>query len=206
MKAQQARELGAHLSDLVASGELDQAQALLSPVLKERIPFAKLRMVGSPIGAVPQTHTDAFLERIAAGKTEGGWVIIASVLGIQLGSDLPGTLSRTRAHTIAGDIWYCCDILAEGVPGSALVSMFDQTLQLLEPWRNDENHWVRRSVGISTHFWAKRSKGEQTPQAGAMLQFLDMVFEERKMEAVKGIGWGLKTLGRMTTRGNPPWR
>ena len=51
---------------------------------------------------------------------------------------------------------------------------------------------------MAAHFWAKRSRGavELTPRAEALLDFLAPMFGEREMDAVKGIGWGLKTLGK----------
>jgi hypothetical protein len=79
-----------------------------------------------------------------------------------------------------------------------LVSDFDAALALLAPWCGDENRWVRRTVGVAVHFWAKRSRGapELSAQAEALLAFLEPMFEEWQMDAVKGVGWGLKTLGR----------
>jgi len=196
MKTKQAIETGTQITDLVAGGEPERAYALLSPVLKKRTPFDKLRLIGWPIGAAPQACTDPFINRIAADRTEGGWVIIASILEKQLGRDLPGTLSRCRENMLAGDVWYCCDILAEGVAGSALVSRFDEALERLKPWRTNENYWVRRAFGVGAHYWAKRSQGAEPQKAAELLQLLEPMFEERVMEAVKGIGWGLKTLGR----------
>lgn len=68
----------------------------------------------------------------------------------------------------------------------------------LDPWREDENRWVRRSIGVAAHFWAKRCRGApaRIPAAKALLDFLAPLFEERNADAVKGIGWVLKTLGR----------
>jgi len=79
-----------------------------------------------------------------------------------------------------------------------LVGEFQPSLVLLAPWRGDPNRWVRRTVGVSVHYWAKRSRGvaEQVDQARALLAFLEPVFDEWEMDAVKGVGWGLKTLGR----------
>jgi 3-methyladenine DNA glycosylase AlkD len=196
MKTGQARDVGARIANLVAAGETEQAYALLSPVLNKRTPFDKLRLIGWPIGEAPQADTDPFIYRIATDRTEGGWVVIASILEKQLGRDLPGTLSRCRENMLAGDVWYCCDILAEGVAGNALVSMFDEALEQLEPWRTDEDPWVRRAFGIGAHYWAKRSQGNEPAKAAELLQLLKPMFEERVMQAVKGIGWGLKTLGR----------
>ena len=71
-------------------------------------------------------------------------------------------------------------------------------MEQLRPWRTDANRWVRRTVGVAVHFWAKRSRGtpELTPQAETLLEFLTPLFGEWEMDAVKGVGWGLKTLGR----------
>ena len=128
----------------------------------------------------------------------GGWVVIAGALGRQLDRDLAGALNRCREFIIAANVWYATDILGERVPGPALVTGFEPALTLLSPWRADPNRWVRRTAGVAVHFWAKRSRGrpECRLQAEALLTFLEPAFEERDPDAVKGVGWGLKTLGR----------
>jgi 3-methyladenine DNA glycosylase AlkD len=198
MKTKQARELGKRMAALVQAGQMTQAYVLLAPVLAERTPFDMLRRIGEPIGAGPLEEANIFLKRIAADKTEGGWVVIASVLEKQLDRDPAGAFARCRGYIIAADVWYAADILGEGVAGQALVAHFQPALDLLAPWREDDNRWVRRTVGVAVHFWAKRSRGavEHTAQAEALLAFLEPMFEEREMDAVKGVGWGLKTLGR----------
>lgn len=198
MMSQEARELGKLISDLVEAGETDQAYGFLEPVLAERTPFAMLRRIGEPIGTGPLQEVNAFLCLIAADRTEGGWVIIASGLKGQLERDLPGTFARSRGYIIAADVWYGADILGEGAIGEALVAYFDGALEQLVPWRQDANPWVRRAVGVAAHFWAKRSRGapEQAPSAGYLLAFLEPMFDEWDMRVVKGVGWGLKTLGR----------
>jgi hypothetical protein len=125
-------------------------------------------------------------------------VVIGSALGQQLDRDLEGALARCRAFVIAGQVWYATDILGERVPGPALVADLEPTLELIAPWREDEDRWVRRGVGVAVHFWAKRSHGapELSRQAGALLDFLEPMFEEWELDAAKGVGWGLKTLGR----------
>jgi 3-methyladenine DNA glycosylase AlkD len=139
-----------------------------------------------------------FLDHVAAAKTEGGWAVIGSALGRQLDRDSAGAFARCRGFVVAADVWYGADILGERVPGPALVADFRPSLALLTPWREDTNRWVRRAVGVAVHFWAKRSRGaaEKTSQAEALLGFLEPMFEEWNMDAVKGVGWGLKTLGR----------
>jgi len=198
MKTKEARELGKRIAALVQAGQPDKAYALLAPMLAERTPFRLLDRIGEAVGAGPLDATNAFLERVAADRTEGGWVVIASALGGQLDRDPVDAFARCREYIIAADVWYAVDILGERVPGPALVADFQPALDLLAPWREDANRWVRRTVGVAVHFWAKRSRGvaEHIVQAEALLAFLEPMFEEWEMDAVKGVGWGLKTLGR----------
>jgi len=196
MKTQEAKELGERIAVLVQAGQIAQAYALLSPVLAERTPFSLLGRIGEAIGAGLLEAVNVFLEHVAADKTEGGWVVIASALGGQLDRDPAGAFARCREYIIAADVWYATDILGERVPGPALVANFQPALDLLAPWREDDNRWVRRMVGVAVHFWAKRSRGEFASQAEALLAFLEPMFGEWDVDAVKGVGWGLKTMGR----------
>ena len=143
-------------------------------------------------------EVNALLEKIADAKTEGGWVVIGSAVGQQLGRDFAGALDRCRTFVIAAGVWYATDILGERVPGPALVTDLRQALTLLAPWREDANRWMRRTVGVAAHFWAKRARGapKLLPQAKILLDFIAPMFEEREMDAIKGVGWGLKTLGK----------
>jgi hypothetical protein len=198
MKAQAARELGKRIAMLVRSGQPDQAYALLSPVLAGRMPFPVLGRIGEAVGAGPLDAVNAFLGYIAFARTEGGWVVIGCALGQQWERDPAGAFTRCRDFIIAADVWYGADILGERLPGPALVAEFEPALALLAPWREDANRWVRRAVGVGVHFWAKRSRGaaQHASQAEALLAFLEPMFEEWDMDAVKGVGWGLKTLGK----------
>ena len=198
MKTREAKDLGERVAALVQTGRPDEAYALLTPVLAERTPFPLLGRIGEAVGAGPLESVNSFLERIAAAGTEGGWVVIGSALGRQLDRDPAGAFARCREFIIAADVWYAADILGERVPGPALLADFHPALALLAPWCEDANHWVRRTVGVAVHFWAKRSRGvsEKATQAEALLAFLEPMFGEWDMDAVKGVGWGLKTLGR----------
>jgi 3-methyladenine DNA glycosylase AlkD len=198
MKTREARALGARIAALVGDGQVLGAYDLLSPVLAERTPFDMLRRIGRPVGACPQKAIDAFLDLVAADETEGGWVVIQSVLAQVVERDLAGAFIRCRDFIVAADVWCAADTLGEGVVGRALVGHFQPALELLDPWRADDNPWVRRAVGTGVHFWAKRSRGaaELMPQAKALLDFLEPMWGEWDMIVVKGVGWGLKTLGR----------
>jgi hypothetical protein len=198
MKADEAREIGEQISSLVGSGQGSEAYAQLARVLNERTPFRLLDRIGETVGVGPLEAVNGFLQQIAAGRTEGGWVVIGSALRKQLDRDPAGALDRCRKYIVTADVWYGTDILGERVPGPAFVSDFYPSLARFAPWRADANRWVRRTVGVAVHFWAKRRRGavEYTPQAEKLLAFLEPLFEEREVDAVKGIGWGLKTLAR----------
>jgi hypothetical protein len=206
LNAQEADELGGRIAALVQDGQVPEGYALLAPVLAKRTPFRLLGRIGEAVGAGPpeaaspewDRRVNAFLDHIAAAKTEGGWVVIGTALGRQLERDMAGAFDRCRGYIVAAGVWYGADILGERVPGPALVADFEPALTQLASWRNDEDAWVRRAVGVSVHFWAKRSRGAEKlrSDAQALLDFLDPMFEEWEMDAVKGVGWGLKTLGK----------
>jgi hypothetical protein len=200
MKAKEADALGEQVARLAHGHQVEEACALLAPVLAQRTPFRLLDRIGAGVGCSPdhQPAVGQFMDRIAAERTEGGWVVIASALGRCLAYDVNGAFARCRSFVVEGDVWYVADILGERVPGPALVAYFEPALSALDAWRSDDNRWVRRTVGVAVHFWAKRSRGAPDLQAEAsrLLEFLQPMFGEWEMDAVKGVGWGLKTLGR----------
>ena len=154
MRVQEATELGKRIATLIQAGHMLQAYTLLAPVLAGRTPFPLLGRIGEAIGTGSLEAVNAFLDHVAVASTEGGWVVIGSALGRQLERNLEGAFARCRAFIVAADAWYAADILGERVPGPALVAHFPSALEQLALWREDGNRWVRRTVGISVHFWA----------------------------------------------------
>ena len=195
---QQARILGKEIAGLIQQGQNEQACHLIYPILNERISFSILEEIGKPIGAVAFPAGQQFLEWVASQKTEGGWVVIAAALRENLHGDFFTSFMLAYGYIIAANVWYAADIFGERVPGPALLIDFEQALLQLDPWRYDSNRWVRRTVGVAVHFWAKRARfiPDSYGEAGRLLEFLEPLFSEKDMDAVKGIGWGLKTLGR----------
>jgi 3-methyladenine DNA glycosylase AlkD len=195
---QEARELGNRLALLVINRKYDTACDLLCPVLAERTPFRLLDAIGERLGSETPEAVNIFLDRVAAQRTMGGWVVIASALQKKLGRDLPGAFERSRGYVMAADTWYATDTFGERVPGPALVAEFEHAVAMLVSWREDSNRWVRRMVGVAIHFWAKRTKDKPgfRPQAATLLDLLDPMFTEREVDVIKGVGWGLKTLGK----------
>lgn len=198
MNTKTARKLGNRIASQVRVGDIPGAEKLIAPVLVERVPFRLLDKIGAPIGDEYIIHTNEFMNCVADHHAIGGWVIIGSILRVQLDRDLEGSLDRCRRFVIIARSWHGSDSLGERVPGPSWLAYFKPTYDLLRTWYDDKNRWVRRSLGVSVHFWAKRTQGDiqNNPQAKELIAFLGNLFEERDMDAVKGIGWGLKTLGR----------
>jgi hypothetical protein len=207
MKISAARTVGQNLASMLHKGEIAKAYTLLEPILSERTPFPALNQIGCAVGECPLELANALLERIAQEKTMGGWVVIGSALGAQLDREFEAAFSRCRDYIVAADVWYAADILGERLPGPALVDNFDRAVTNLIPWREDPNRWVRRSVGVSVHYWAKKSRGAEilAPCAGELLAFLSPMFSEWELEATKGVAWGLKTLGKYYPQLVSPW-
>jgi 3-methyladenine DNA glycosylase AlkD len=198
MNTQQATALGQEIAAFVAQGDIKRAVNHLAPTLASKTPFALLDRIGAQIGAGEIENTNVFMDELVQVNALGVWAILGSALTQQLERDFRGALKRTRAFIIRGDVWYACDGLGERVLGRAWVKHFDDTRSGISDWRFHENRWVRRSVGVGIHVWAKRSRGDEIhlAQAKQLFEFLAPLFCEREMDAVKGIGWALKTLGR----------
>ncbi len=191
--------LAGQLRALLVTEGPDAAYEFLEPVLEERTRFPLLEVVGrESTDAVGRTLTGAFLDQVAIHRTEGGWVVIGAALQSRLETDLDWALERARRYITEGAVWYAADILGERVPGEGLVSRFDDTLELLAAWTADDSPWVRRACGAAVHHWAKRARGVPALKVHAyrLLHLLEPAFEERDTAALKGVGWGLKTLGR----------
>jgi hypothetical protein len=186
---------------------MDQAHALIDPVLSQRTPFPMLRRIGEVVGQGSIEGVTAFNDLLASEGKMGAWVVIGSALEAQLDRDFRGVFSRCRGYIVLADVWNAADTLGEQIPGRSLVAQFEPTLEVLEAWRRDADAWVRRALGAGVHYWAKRSRGDpqHLPQADRLLDFLESTFEEREVNAVKGIGWGLKTLGRQYPRLLADW-
>ena len=207
MNTREADQLGERLATLIETGQLNEAYTLLSLVISSRTPFRLLDRIGTAICAKPVPAVNAFLELIAADKYEGGWPVIGSALKMQYARHPLDSFDRCRQYIIQADVWYATDILGERLSGPALVADFAPALELLAPWRADSDRWLRRTVGVAAYFWAKRSRGAPATrhQAEALLAFLEPLFTEQNLDAVKGVGWGLKTLGRYYPDILTPW-
>jgi len=196
--AKEARRFGDEISEEINKGNISSANKTILAFLNDRNPFRLLDLVGAALANCSQPHLYSFLDMIAETRSEGGWVVIASALHSLSGANTQMIFNRCRKYIVQADIWYASDIFGERVIGPALLSDFDQTLNLFSSWRCDSNPWIRRVVGVAVHFWAKRTRGGELHQNNAriLLHFICPLFEEKDIRAAKGIGWGLKTIGR----------
>ncbi len=207
MKTKEARQFGTQLATLLSEEDFCTAYAFLAPILAQKTPFRSLDLIGEQLGKAPKDLVNTFTRQIAEEKTMGGWVVIGSALKQWIPADMEAALARVPGLVCPADTWYATDILGERIPGPALVADFDKTLPLLAPWRAHENRWMRRIVGVAIHYWAKRSRylEESIPRVYKFLDFLSPCFEENNLDATKGIGWGLKTLGKYWPDITAPW-
>jgi len=199
MNTHEADRIGESIFDLLKNGDILLAFQKLEPTLLQPVHFVYLDRIGRKIGVVDCDTLVPFLDQIAAGKYEGGWVVIGSALCQKLASNRVDVFALCRQYILAGDIWYTTDILGERIPGPSLLDDFRASLGLLSSWRFDPNDWIRRCVGVAGHFFAKRAHGrpEFTERIQDLLVFLEPMLEEQKTIAIRGgVGWALKTTGR----------
>jgi len=184
--------------ELLAVGKEEAALEALGPLLAAKAPFPILDLVGRILGergkGEPQKLL-AFFDLLVRTRAMGGYVIAGQgLIGIN-DVDLRLSFARARGYIVWGDAWYVVDIIGERPLGHGLLSHFDEAVGFLEGFAGDENPWVRRSVGVAVHFFAKRVRNDPT-RIERLLALLAPLIEERDTSALKGIGWGLKTIGR----------
>ena len=92
----QARQLGIEIVQYVSQGQFAKAILCLDPILQERTPFKKLEEIGKPLGLIPLKCSQPLFNQVAAGKTEGGWVVIASGLCRLLDGDFSEPFQLAR--------------------------------------------------------------------------------------------------------------
>jgi len=186
------------LVEHIQANRLSQSLEMITPVIQDKNPFCLLDRVGRCISPCKSQHLFPFLYQIADTHAEGSWVLIITALHYHPHAARSVRLEITKQCIIQADVWYGADIFGERVHGPFLLMDLTTTLDHLEIWISHPDAWVRRTLGVAVHFWAKRTRGSQEGQeeVGQLLAFISPLFEEQDMRAAKGIGWGLKTLGR----------
>lgn len=198
MTRQEARGLAEECLELLAAGKEGMALEALDPLLSAKTPFPILDLVGKVLeegGKQEPQKLLAFFDRLVETKAMGAFVIVGQGLIAINDLDLWLSFARAREYIIQGDAWYVADIIGERPLGHGLLLHFDEAVGLLEGFAGDANPWVRRSVGVAVHFFTKRVRDDPA-RIERLLALLAPLIEERDTSALKGIGWGLKTIGR----------
>jgi 3-methyladenine DNA glycosylase AlkD len=188
------------LAEKVVSAVVSNTDAfpILQPILDFKCPFRQLDDIGARIGKGLKNRPDLFFklcDTIVEYNAMSGFVIVGHALIMGLPYTFDRVMEKSREYIIQGDVWYVCDIIGERSIGYAVVNHFDKSIPWLKKFLEDENTWIKRSAGVAIHFFSKRvlSEPEKTKM---LLQVVEPYLEEKQTDVVKGIGWGLKTIGR----------
>ncbi len=184
--------------NLVLNNKDSRALKILKPILDNKIAFAKLDKIGESIGEKGKGNYNKFylfFDKLIEYDAMGSYVIAGRALIGFLDKHFEKVMEKSREYIIEGDIWYVCDIIGERSLGYALIDYFDETLLVFKKFLKDENKWVRRSVGVAIHFFSKRVL-DDPQKTKKLLKLVEPYIEEKQIDVVKGIGWGLKTIGK----------
>lgn len=199
MSRAEAREWAIGCRDMVIADDVESTLARLRPVVARRTPFPLLDLAGQVIAGAAATNPTGFttlLDGLAATGEIGAWPLIGSGLATAyLPHDLPRAFVQARRYILQASVWHATDAIGERVLGEGLRAEFDAALSLLEGWREEISPWLRRAVGVAVHLYAKRER-DRPDRASRLLDLLESLFEERDTSALKGVGWGLKTIGK----------
>jgi len=182
---------------LIREREPEKACNILDPLAFGRTKFPILDRVGMRLG-LASLEEAAFLnglDRMISRGSVGYYVVVGSALAQRLGSNMATCLEKTAEYIVIGENWAKCDSIAERVWGQALVYDFTQAYKYLIRMRDHENRWIRRAGGVAVHYFAKR-RPASTTELRKLLVLLAPGLGEREYDAIKGIGWGFKTIGK----------
>ena len=208
MNRAEMQKLAMDCRDLLVAGDVAGALARLRPLVASRTPFTLLDLAGRVVAEAAATNPaacTALLDGLAATGEIGAWPLIGSALAAAyLPHDLPRAFAETRRYILQADVWHATDALGERVLGPALRADFDAALSLLADWRAEASPWLRRAIGVAVHLYVKRER-RRPEQVACLLDLLAPLFAERDVAAIKGVGWGLKTIGRFYPDLLVPW-
>lgn len=193
----QLQKLSEKVFAAVNSKQFEQALNLVKPLLDNKIPFSTLDKLGLLIGQkFPSLDSSllTFYNQIIDYNAMGSYVLVAKSLTCFLPKQLDLVLEKARRYIINGDVWYVCDSIGERTIGQALSNQFDRTLPWIKKFLKGKNAWIRRSAGVAIHNFAKNNRNSPK-QIKILLKTITPYIEETDKDALKGIGWGLKTIG-----------
>jgi 3-methyladenine DNA glycosylase AlkD len=193
-----ARSTAEKLVEAINREDHEEFWSILNPVLDAKVPFPLLDEIGKLLGEAGKSDSSKYFgvfDTIIASDKMGGYVIVGQALCAFLETELEASIDKATEIVTKGKTWYVCDIVGERVLGQALVNYFESAIPVLTRKTVLEDQEVRRSIGVAVHFFAKRrpQDGERMKQ---LLQLLAGLVDDRRVFVVKGVGWGLKTIGK----------
>jgi 3-methyladenine DNA glycosylase AlkD len=194
-----ARDVAAKCINAIGQDDKQAFWQVLNPVLDAKVSFPLLDEIGKQLGQagkLGKRRYFAVFDSIIETEKMGGYVIVGQGLAQFFDADLEASVLKAKEAIIKGKTWYVCDILGERVFGQALVDCFDGALDVLEEMVAEENQAVRRSLGVSVHFFTKRKPNNVENLRELFVHLLLPLVEDKRVFVVKGTGWGLKTIGR----------
>jgi 3-methyladenine DNA glycosylase AlkD len=193
-----ARNIAERCVEAINQKDHEAFWTVLNPVLDAKVPFPLLDEMGRMLGKAgrldSQKYFGVFNEIVATDKM-GGYVIVGQALAAFLEPELEEAIRKAAEIVAEGRKWYVCDIVGERALGQALVAHFESAAPVLERMTVLEDQGVRRSIGVAVHFFAKR-RPEDVERMKRLLSLLSLLVEDKRVFVVKGVGWGLKTIGR----------
>ena len=199
MNRKWARDVATKCIKSISQDDKQAFWQVLNPVLDSKVPFPLLDEIGKQLGQagkLDKSRYFAIFDSIIETDKMGGYVIVGQGLAQFFEHNLEASLLKAKEVITKGKTWYVCDIIGERVFGQALVDYFAVALTVLEQMTNDENQAVRRSLGVSVHFFVKRKPTEVKSMRRLFEGLLLPLVEDKRVFVVKGTGWGLKTIGR----------
>lgn len=128
-------------------------------------------------------------------NTIGGNVLAGIILQhIGLTGDIKTAFIKAGEYMVAGNEWYVCDIIGERVMGHCLLMMPEKAIPLLKGLAKSEEKWLKRSVGVATHYATK--KGLPEKYVIQMFELLLTMADTTEFHAKTGTGWGAKTIAK----------
>lgn len=191
-------ELSKSISEKIKEEEYKKALEILRPVLDEKIKFYKLDRLGLELGRKNLEEKEKFIhftDQIIEYDAMGGYVIVSKSLIPFLDHDLNTVMRKSMEYILKGDIWHVCDNMSERSVGQGLVDHFEETIPWLNKFLYSGEPWLQRSTGVAIHFYTKRVR-DNPEGIQRLLELVKPYIEVKDTNAAKGIGWGIKTMGR----------
>lgn len=197
LSAQRAAELALECSAYLAEDDLGAFWSCLQPVVESKLSDESLDLFGEILGEEAGKNTERYFrafDEMIAKKSRGCYIIVGKALSRMMESHFEQCCDRARDYIARGQSYEASDLIGKPVLGEALVKYFDQTVGVLEELSHDESRWVKRAVGAAVQFFSEEVRDPERTRR--LLELTLPLMASQDEVVLKGVGWGLKTIGR----------